>query len=68
MVKLGKFGRSAKFGRTATLYVSYFEYWNKKIHQANINSSDETAHKEPSHLDYHCLQMYVGIYPLSEVT
>ena len=26
------------------------------------------AHKEPSHLDFHCLQMYVRIYVMSEVT
>ena len=28
----------------------------------------ETAHKEPSHLDFHCLQMYVRIYLMSAVT
>ena len=26
------------------------------------------AHKEPSHLDFQCLQMYVRIYLISEVT
>ena len=30
MVKLGKFGRSAKYGRAATWFVSHFDYWNKK--------------------------------------
>ena len=29
---------------------------------------DETAHKEPFHLDLHCLQMCVRIYLMSELT
>ena len=41
------------------MFVSYFDYWNKDlINQTNSENPDETAHKEPSHLDFHCLQMY----------
>ena len=40
----------------------------KLINLANSENTDETAHKEPSHLDFHCLQMHVRIYLMSEVT
>ena len=40
----------------------------KYIYKANSENPDETAHKEPSHLDFHYLQMYVRIYPMSEIT
>ena len=34
------------------LVVSYYNYWNKEIiNLTNSGSPDETAHKEPSHLD-----------------
>ena len=33
-----------------------------------VTNSDETAHKVPSHLEFYCLQMYVRIYLMSEVT
>ena len=39
-----------------------------KIDWANSEKPDETAHYEPSHLDFHCLQRYVRIYPLSDST
>ena len=48
------------------MFVSYFEDWNKK--KINSENPDETAHQEPSHLDVHCLQMYVQIYLMYEVT
>ena len=32
------------------------------INKANGENPDETAHKEPSHLNIDCLQMYVCIY------
>ena len=35
---------------------------------ANSEHPDETAHKEPSHQDFHSLLMYVRIYLMSEVT
>ena len=38
------------------------------VNLANSENPDETAHKEPSHLDFHCLQTYVRIYLMSEVT
>ena len=34
--------------------------------KANSENPDETAHKEPSHPDFQCLQMYVRIYLMSE--
>ena len=53
--------------RTATFFILYFNYWNKKIiNLANSKNPDETDHKEPSHLYFRCLQMYVRIYPMSE--
>ena len=30
--------------------------------QANSVDPDETARNEPSHLDLHCLQMYVSVF------
>ena len=42
------------------MFVSYFNYCNKKIIKlANSENPDETAHKEPSHQDVHCLPKYV---------
>ena len=38
------------------------------MNQANSENPDETAHKEPSHLDLHCLQVCVRIYLMSDVT
>ena len=35
---------------------------------SNSENPDETAHKEPSHLDLHCLHMCVRIYLMSEFT
>ena len=40
----------------------------KQINLANSENPDETVHKEPSHLDFHCLQMYVRIYLVFEAT
>ena len=48
-----------------------FIFWlleSKSINLANIENPDVTAHKELSHLDFHCLQMYVRIYLMSLVT
>ena len=36
-----------------------FNYWNKNsINKAKGENPDETAHKELSHLDFHCLLIY----------
>ena len=57
-VKSDNFGHKVK--SDSDLVLSYFNYWNKNlIYKANSENPDETAHKEPSHLDFHCLQMYV---------
>ena len=32
-----------------------------KIYDANIENPDKMAHKEPSLLDFHCVQMYVRV-------
>ena len=51
------------------MVVSYFDYLNKKIkNKANSENPCETAYKEPYRLDFHCLQMYVRIYMMSEFT
>ena len=46
------------------MFVSHFKYWNK----ATSENPDETAHKESSHLNLHCLQICVQIYMMSEFT
>ena len=63
MVKSGIFGQTAKFGqRPRSFHISNIGI--KKINKAN----SENPHKEPSHLDLHCLQMGVRIYLMSEFT
>ena len=70
-VKSGIFGQTAKFGQRPCLFhISNIGIKNKLTKQtvANSENPDETAHKETSHLDLHCLQMCVRIYPMSEFT
>ena len=38
------------------------------INKTNIEDLDETAHMEPSHLDFHCFQIYVRLLLMSEIT
>ena len=47
--------------QTETLFVSYSNYCYKKL--IKLENSENL-----SHLDSHCLQMYVQIYLMSEVT
>ena len=66
-VKSGIFGQTAKFGQRPCLF-----------HISNIGSKNKLTkqtvkiqmrrHKEPSHLDLHCLQICVRIYLMSEFT
>ena len=69
-VKSG-FGRLAKFGQRPCwfhiLIIGIIIAIKNKLTKQSENT-DETAHKEPSHLDFHCSQMYVRIYLMSEVT
>ena len=68
-VKSGIIGRTAKFGQRPCLFhISNIGIKKKSKNKANSEISDETAHKEPSHLDLHCLQMGVGIYLMSGFT
>ena len=67
-VKSGKFGRSAKFGQRPCLFRILIIGLRKLINLANSENPEETVHNEPSHLDFHCLQMFVQIYLMSEVT
>ena len=61
--KSGIFGQTAEFGQRPCL----FHISNIGI-KINLLSTEETAHKELSHLDLHCLQMCVRVYLMSEFT
>ena len=52
--------------RTATLFVSYFNYWNEKTTKQTVKILWRRLIRGPSHLDFHCLQMCVRIYLMSE--
>ena len=68
-VKSGIFGQTAKFGQPPCLFhSSVIGIKNKLTKQTVKKKPDETAHKEPSHLDFHCLQTCVRIYQMSEFT
>ena len=68
-VKSGMFGQTAKLGQRSCLFhTSIIGIKNKLTIKANSENPDETAHKEPSHLDFHCLQMCVQIYLMSKFT
>ena len=62
-VKSGKFGRSTKFGQRPCLF-HILTTGIKKITKQTV----KILMRRPSHLDFHCLQMYVRIYLVSEVT
>ena len=63
MVKLGKFGQSAKFGWRPCVLDILIIGIKDKITKQTVKTS-----KEPSHLEFHCLQMYVRIHLMSEMT
>ena len=69
MVKPGNYGQSAKFEQRPCLFhILNIGIKDKLTKLANSEIPNEAAHKEPSHLDFHCLQMYVQICLMSEVT
>ena len=57
--KSGKFGQSVNFGQRPCSFHILIIGMKKYINLANSENPDETAHKEPSHLDFQSLQMYV---------
>ena len=59
---------SCKFGQWSCLFHTLIIGMQKCINKANSENPDETAHKEPSYQDFHCLQMYVQIYLMSAIT
>ena len=66
-VKPGIFGQTSTFGqRPCLFYISNIGI--KIINSANSEIPAETAHKEPSHLNLHCLQMGVRFYLMSGCT
>ena len=73
-VKSGIFGQTAKFGQRPCLFHISNIGMKIKLTKQTVKILmrrlliDETAHKEPSHLDLHCLQMRVQIYLVSEFT
>ena len=56
-----------KFGQRPCLIHSII-IGKKIINYANSENPDWTAHKELSHLDFHCLHMCVRVYLVSEVS
>ena len=66
-VKSSKFGGSAKFGRRLKLFHNLIIGIKNQLSKQTMKIL-MTAHKETSHLDFQCLQMYVYIYLMSEVT
>ena len=60
------FGQTVKFGQRSGLF--HTSIINIKNNEANSEDPDETAHMEPSYLDFHCLQMSVRTYLMSEFT
>ena len=62
MVKSGKFGRPVKFGQQPCLFYIF------PIGIKNKLNKQTAPYGEPSLLDFHCLQVYVRIYLVSEVT
>ena len=67
-VKSGNFRHQVKFGQWPCLFHILIIGIQKCNYKANSENPDETAHKEPSHQDFHCLQMHVRIYLMSAVT
>ena len=66
-----------KRGRVKSVYsdrqlnsASHYVCFNylEKNNKANSENPDETAHNEPSHLDFHYLQTCVRIYLMSKFT
>ena len=53
-VKSGRFGHQVN--SDSDLVCLFYILMNKLTRQT-VKNPDETAHKEPSHLDFHCLQM-----------
>ena len=66
-VKSGIFGQTAHFEQPPCLFHSSIIGIKNKLTKQSENP-DETAHKEPSQLDFHCLQTCVRIYLMSEFT
>ena len=67
-VKSGNFGHQVNSDKEPCLIHIIIIGIKIIINKANSENPDETAHKEPSHLDFHCLQMCVRIYLVPEVS
>ena len=50
-----------KFGNVLHLEKAYLMKYHKVNLMSNSTVQDEMAHFEPSHLDLHCLQMFLGL-------
>ena len=61
-VKSGNFRHQVNSDSDLVFFLILIIGIQKCINKANSDNPDETAHKEPSHLDFHCLQMYIRIY------
>ena len=60
--------KSGKFGQRPCLFHISIIVMKFKVTKQTEKNPDDTAHKEPSLQDVHCLLMYVRIYLMSEVT
>ena len=69
-VKSGQFGWSAKFGQRPCLFHILIIGIKIKLNLQTMKILMRwfISHMELSQLDFHCLQMYVQIYLMSEVT
>ena len=66
-VKSGKLGQTAEFGQPTCLFHSSVIGIKNQFSMQTVKILMRRL-KEPSHLDFHCLQMYVRIYLMAEVT
>ena len=65
-LKSGKFGRPAKFGQRPCLFHILIIGIKNKLTKQTVKIL--MRRQEPSRLIFHCLQMYVRVYLMSEVT
>ena len=64
-VKSGIFGQTAKFGQPPCLFHSSVIGMKNKLTKQTVKL---LMRRQPSHLEFHCLQMCVRIYLMSELT
>ena len=61
-VKSGMFGQTVKFGQQPCLFHISIIGIKNKLTKQTVENPDETAHKEPSHLNFHWMQMLISLF------